>query len=348
LIRKYRCIKDFPNTTIKAGDIIEIEKLDTPKGSTEYIIDGVIGTTGEIVYEYFEKVRLPGFKYSPYSHSKMETWVSCPKKFEFNYIIKPDIPKPPSPILEKGTLFHAILEHDMKNELENLEVEDEFKALKKDDMVEIVDQALNFTNSEIYQKIKKLSGIRIAEQEMFLGAALEPVKTLEESLIRGFIDLLIVDEENKICYIYDWKTGGKSKEQLKKWPKPNDQLQLYSIWAMQMFDIEKVKTGFVYVEHNHIAEYNFSIKDLEPLKKKFKEKINNIENDTKFKMNNSILCAWCDFREECLGLPLDKNPREITKEDIFMAAKLKLNANKPKREKKSNPLNDRLLKKVKN
>jgi len=314
---KYECILDFPPTGSKVGDIINIEKTNDG-----YIIDGVGVMDSGTTYKHFKKRKIPGFNHAPFSHSKMETWVSCPKKFEFNYIIRPPRESTPSPILEKGTLFHAVLEFDMVDKLDDFDIPDNFEALTRDDCGKIITQALEFSeNSEIYHWIKSLKGEKVPEQEMFLGPNLEPVKCLEDSLIRGFIDLIIWDSEAGACYIFDWKTGGKSKEALKKWPKSKDQLELYAIWAHEVYGADYIETAFVYVEHNHMAKYTFESKDIPILKKKFLNKINSIEKDTTFNKTLSQLCAWCDFKELCLGIPADKNPREITKEEIFSAAR---------------------------
>ncbi len=81
MIRKYKCIEQFPNTdAFKVGDILEIEKL----ADGSYVIDEAIKTDRETVYKHFRIVNVPGFDHAPYSHSKIESWASCPKKFEFN------------------------------------------------------------------------------------------------------------------------------------------------------------------------------------------------------------------------------------------------------------------------
>jgi len=310
---------------INVGDIVNIEKTD--KGYD--IEDGVAVLDANITYEHFKKRKIPGFKYAPFSHSKMETWHGCPKKFEYNYIIRPPRVSVPNPILEKGTLFHAILEFHVVDNLEGFDIPDQFKALSPADAEGIIGQALEFSeNSKDYQWIKSLPGKKVPEQEMFLGQDLKPVDCLEDSLIRGFIDLIIWDEKTNSCYIFDWKTGGKSKEALKKWPKSKDQLELYAIWAHETYGAEYIECAFVYVEHSHMAKYAFEASEIPALKKKFNDKINNIESDEKFGKNLTQLCAWCDFKELCLGIPNDKNPREITKEEIFEAGKGKPKSNK--------------------
>lgn len=320
MIRKYVCIEPFPNVnTFGINDIVEIEKLE----DGNYVIDGAIGSDREHVYKHFKLApHLPGFRFAPFSHSKMETWTQCPKKFEWNYIIKPPRVECPNPVLEKGTLFHGILEFDINNNLESFELPDTFKALKPEDASIIIDQALNFIEtSHTYNWIKNLKGLKIPEQEIFLGHNLKPVETLEQSLIRGFIDLLIFDETTNSCYIFDWKTGGKSKDDLKKWPKPKEQLELYAIWANQALGAEYIETAFIYVEHDHMAKYIFEKDDISSLKNKFKNKINNIEIDNTFKRNLSQLCAWCDFKEICIGIDSTRDPRSITKDEIMNAGK---------------------------
>lgn len=335
---QYECIEEFPGLGCNVGDVVEIIKRD----NGQYLIDDACLTDSETTYKHFKKKKLDGWKYSPYSFSKMETWVTCPKKFQYNYIIRPPREDVPNPILEKGTLFHGVLEFEMVDKLDEFELPDTFKALDKDAAEKIITQALDFAEtSEIYNWIKSLKGIKVPEQEMFLGAELEPVDNMTIALIRGFIDLLVYDEETKSCYIFDWKTGGKSKDSLKKWPKPKDQLELYAIWANQVFDVEYIETAFVYVEHNYMAKYTFSADDIPTLKNKFKNKINNIETDKKFEKNLSQLCSWCDFRELCLGISVDRDPREITKDEIMQAGR-----GKPK-ENKRNHKNTAFLNKIK-
>lgn len=315
---KYICKKDFPGLSCVVGDIIDIERKDGDK----MLIDGACLTDKSVVREFFELKRLEGWKYSPYSFSKMDSWQQCPKKFEYNYIIKPPRVEVPNPILEKGTLFHGLLEYATIDKLHEFEMEDEFKALTTKDAEKIINQAFNFIEtSNDYKWIKAIKGLKITEQEMFLGNKLQPVEHLEDALIRGFIDLLIYDEKTNSCYIFDWKTGGKSKENLLKWPKPKDQLELYAIWANQVFDVKFIETAFVYVEQNHMAKYTFNEHEITYLIKKFEDKIDNIENDKNFPKNLTQLCAWCDFKELCLGIDAKRDPRSITKEEIFDAGK---------------------------
>jgi len=325
---KYECIKAFPGLGCEINDIVDIVKTEDEK----YLIDETCLTDTDVVYEFFIKKMLTGWLYAPYSHSKMESWISCPKKFQYAYIIKPPSVRVDSPILEKGTLFHGILEFDIVNKLEEFSIPDQFSALTHKDAEEIIGQALTFTEeSGIYKWIKSIKGEKISEQEMFLGDKLQCVDGIDEALIRGFIDLIIYDKTNNACFIFDWKTGGKSKESLIKWPKSKDQLELYAIWAYEKYGVEYIEASFVYVEHEHISKIVVDAQDIPSLKKKIQTKINNIENDSNFPQNLTTLCLWCDYKELCLGIPQNSDPRSMTKEDVFKFAEKKGNSlpNKP-------------------
>ena len=336
---KYECIKDFDPTGSKVGDIINIEK--TNEG---YIIDDAGAMDAATTYEFFKKYKIPGFKYAPYSFSKIDKFASCPNAFNYNYIIRPPREQKQMPHLEAGSLMHRVLEFSVVDNLDNFEPEAELTSLTAEGAEKAINKVLKFIEeSPIYEWIKSIPGKKVPEQEMFLGPDMKPVATLEESLIRGFIDLIIWDEKTNSCYIFDWKSGGKSSQALKKFPKPKDQLEMYAIWAYETYGAEHIECAFVYVEHEHMAKYAYSADDIPTLKKKFLAKIDAIENEQKFPDTYSILCNYCDYRDLCLGLSMEADPKSMTKDDVFDAARKK-KGSKPK---KSNSKNSAFLSKLK-
>ena len=60
-------------------------------------------------------------------------------------------------------------------------------------------------------------------------------------------------------------------------------------------------------------------------------KIDAIEKEQKFSETYTILCNYCDFKELCLGIPQDTDPKSMTKDDVFEYARKKkgTKANKP-------------------
>lgn len=336
---KYECIKDFDSTGSKVGDTIDIVK--TNEG---YVIDECATLNSATTYEFFKKFKIPGFKYAPYSFSKIDKFASCPMAYNYNYIIRPPREQKQMPHLEAGSLMHRVLEFDCIGNLANFEPEDDLTSLTAEGAEKAINKVLKFIDeSDIYEWIKSLKGEFVPEQEMFLGPDMKPVDTLEESLIRGFIDLIIWDEKTSSCYIFDWKSGGKSKDQLQKWPKPKDQLEMYAIWAYETYGAEHIECAFVYIEHEHMAKYAFSAADIPVLKKKFLSKIDAIEKEQKFPETYTILCLYCDFKELCLGIPQDTDPKSMTKDDVFDAARKK----KGTKVNKSNSKNSSFLSKIK-
>ena len=188
----YEVKKDIKELGLKQGD--EVEIIKHKKSGTYYIElnDEVYELDSKTLYEYFKKKKLEGYKYAPYSFSKMDSWLKCPKKFYYSYIEKPDIEIQPSPILEKGTLFHAVLEYDIKDKLEDFSCDSKFEALTDEDIDNILEQACLFTEqSAIYKRIKKIQGKKYTELEFFLNKNLEPTDGYNSALLRGFIDLII-------------------------------------------------------------------------------------------------------------------------------------------------------------
>jgi len=309
---KYKVIKENQEFNLKINDIIKIDKLDN-----RYYYRNKDITN--IMKEYFEMIKESKFKYSIYSYSKIDLWKSCPKKFKFNYIDKIQIPKIFNPITERGTLIHSILEFDLIDNLDNY-VSDEKYQLSEEEKLKAVNDCLFFMQTPLYKEIKNLKGKPVTEQEFFLDSDLKPTLNANKSAVKGFIDAIIVNEDDKICYIFDWKTGG-TKEKLKKYPRSSDQLELYIIWAFQVFNVDTIKAAYIYVDLEHKQEFEYSKRDLNFLKEKFIKKIEQIEADNKFDYKFSKLCAWCAFKEHCLGIPLTKEPREITDLELEMAQK---------------------------
>jgi hypothetical protein len=52
------------------------------------------------------------YKYTPYSHSKIETWKSCPRKFKYQYIDKLPVERVPQVHFDRGKLFHLLMEYN--------------------------------------------------------------------------------------------------------------------------------------------------------------------------------------------------------------------------------------------
>jgi RecB family exonuclease len=231
-------------------------------------------------------------KYAPYSYSKIECFEQCPYKFKLQYIDKHKVPSE-NIHLERGTLFHHLLEHTTPNK--NYKIpEYTSKILSESEIKEVYDKYNKFTIQPIFQRILNLPAIG-KEIEFGLDKKLEPCSYYSENcVIRGKIDHLCINEDN-VFFIVDWKTGKiKSKEYI---PYAN-QLMLYAIWAFKALGKEKVIGNFVYVEHDSsFHEYVFEKQYLPEYSKAFGQKISKIEKTENFEKNINKLCDYCDYKK---------------------------------------------------
>jgi len=95
--------------------------------------------------------------------------------------------------------------------------------------------------------------------------------------------------------LVDYKTG-KPKDKLAFEAK--EQLLIYQLAIRELFK-EEVKTlAFYYLDNNSEVEFIGSAKDLEKIKVKIINTINEIKQG-RFGPKPGALCAWCDFKEIC-------------------------------------------------
>lgn len=122
------------------------------------------------------------------------------------------------------------------------------------------------------------------------------LENLKDPLFKGFIDLLQYnDHEVKIT---DWKTGGKSIENIERFPKSRFQLDVYMYVAQNIFNPTTMKASYAYVEHDYEKIFtNFNPRETW---REILWNIETIENDTRFERNETNLCDYCDYRGICL------------------------------------------------
>lgn len=234
-------------------------------------------------------------KYASYSFSKMDTYQTCPKKFEYQYILKMK-EKSNNYALEKGNLSHNLIEYILKNKLKDFVLPTDFEYLNEDNVKEVISTVKSFclTNDfkEIRQDIKNYPSI--VEGQFFLDGNFMPCKSKRKSLINGKIDLAIKMDD--CYYISDWKTGS-SLEKEQKWAKKKDQLELYAIWGLQQTDY--VNAHYHFVDFPHKSKYSWTKEDLPELIYKWQHKIQTIEETEIFDKKISKLCEYCQFQEIC-------------------------------------------------
>lgn len=233
-------------------------------------------------------------KYKPYSFSKIYSYDRCPKSFYLRYIkkIKTAINFFP---LEKGSLWHSLIELKLKNSIDTYKKRD-FKAIDNKEYQRQLKNIIEFMKSDIFQQYYNSDSEKIVEARFSINDDGEVrIGKYPDELLNGKIDFININEN--YIDIIDWKTGGKSKEHLKRYPPEKFQLEIYEYVVSKLYNPKQINSKFCFVEHPFEYEINTDNVDIW---QKIKNKIDIIENDTEFKKNVTKLCDWCDFTDRCL------------------------------------------------
>ena len=225
-------------------------------------------------------------RFAPYSHSKLGTYSTCPRKFKYSVIDK--APRDPSPTeaLTKGRAVHRLLE-------KYPEVPDSIATTA--DQADHQNIVRQFANSSLGQKYLH-EGQSCRELKFGLTRDFEPTSYYDrDAMFRGSIDYVLRHGDQ--LHLIDWKTG-KAKDQ--RWQE-YDQLIRYAVYFFVRFpSIQDIRISYVYVEHDdHENPMVLSRKYLDKYKSDLADKIQECEEDTEFPKTPNKLCDFCDFRTHC-------------------------------------------------
>lgn len=221
------------------------------------------------------------FKYAPYSFSKMNTHIDCPRKFQHSYILKsPKAEVDLTPLLKGGAL-HNILENYPNEPTHSL-------------APKYLDIAHKFIESDLGKKY--IFNTSVNEASFGLDKDFNPVEYKDKSAImRGYIDhVCIIDN---ILHIQDFKSGKVKEEKYQDY----NQLKIYAIYFFKKYEkIEKIRISYVYIEHENVENpMILERKYLDSYINTVKNYLNNIEQDETFDKNETVLCKWCAYNEHC-------------------------------------------------
>lgn len=221
-------------------------------------------------------------RFAPYSFSKINTYLKCPRLFWFKYV--KGYEEPAMPAMEFGKAVHGIIGAMIEEKrLPDLKLEflDEktVKLAKK-----MILTAQNFLNS--------LSIIHEFGSELSFGLTREFQLTEfdgEDAIFHGIIDYAAIIEgvDEPVQLVVDWKTGFGRNEPL--------QLELYMLAFETRYP---TKGAFVNLRNGNVQLIE---KDEEATKEKLFDIVNQIESDEIFEPNVSSKCKKCYFKEICQG-----------------------------------------------
>lgn len=220
-------------------------------------------------------------KFAPYSFSRISTYNTCPKKFDYQYNQKIKVPFVYSEALIKGGCVHHILENHPNVSTHKHQAKYQHIADK-------------FLETDLGQHIFSYEHKR--EIDIGLTKDLELCDYKDKTaMFRGSVDCMAFDGTTMM--LIDYKTGKLRDEKYTNY----DQLSWYAIYFFIRYPkLENINISYVYVEHeNQFKHKDYTRDDLETLTKTLTDNINKIEQDENFEHNIGPLCNYCDFQDHC-------------------------------------------------
>jgi len=216
-------------------------------------------------------------KYAPYSFSRLNTHIQCPRKFKYSYIDKLPQEDTDKTALYKGSALHS--------SLENYPNPGTHKLSKQ--YQPIIDKFLK-------SKYKKYLDIpHISEQGIGLSENLEPMKYCKEAMFRGYIDYYTVIGDEIV--ILDWKSGSQKEHRFQDF----NQLMFYGIYMFKKYSkVNKINIKYVYIEHDTDNPMTLERKYLDVYENTLKTYIKDTELSN-FEKCESKLCDWCPYQTFC-------------------------------------------------
>ncbi len=245
---------------------------------------------------------------SVFSHSRIEAYETCPKKYEFAYLIKP--PKGPDGIEAfMGSRVHDALEW----------LYGEVKACRLPDEEDAVGRFREAWDAEWQDDVRIVRSGRTADDYVAIGEKAvrayyrryhpfdQAITVGLESRVRmsldegheitGFIDRLDKVSDG-VWEIHDYKTAAKLPTQADA--DANRQLALYELAIREMYaEVREVTLVWHYVACDCEVRSTRTPEQLADLRSQVLASIEHIESQRTFPARASSLCDWCEYRPLC-------------------------------------------------
>jgi putative RecB family exonuclease len=243
-----------------------------------------------------------------YSHSKIESFKQCPKKYELAYIRR--MPKTTRGIeAYLGSRVHEALEwlyeHVCMGRVpEVTEVLQRYRErwdAEWDPCVRIARKGFTATDYRVAgERLIKDYYARHHPFDRGTTVGLEIGVQLEldsERIVRGIVDRLVKVSDG-VWEIHDYKTGRSLPTQ--EQADADRQLALYQLAVERMYpDAQDVTLVWHYLFHDQEIRSRRTPDRLEALLDEVRADIAEIESATEYPTNVTKLCGWCDYQGAC-------------------------------------------------
>ena len=271
---------------------------------------------------------------SSYSHSSLQSFRNCPRKFKFQYIEKPSVPRRPSVEAYLGNSVHRVLQKLYRAGSDGVEIplEEAGKLYEAewakpapgsisvvsdfhgvDDYIRMGHEML----TTFYEQHRPFREGTLLGTEMHLSFTLPgtPFK------FRGVVDRLWKRDDG-VVEICDYKTG-------RKLPRPQDPDFFYQMGLYQLAvqanhpQYDNIEVAHYMLKLNEVVRHRLTVDDLEILTEDLRQAVLatlNAEKMDDFPTREGPLCNWCDYAHLCPakrhGLMLEAAGEEGDEEDV--------------------------------
>lgn len=255
-----------------------------------------------------------------YSHSRISTYENCPYQYKLKYIDKVEVDIPTTIEAFMGDMVHQTLEKlyedkKFKKRISKAILVKFFKDLWEKEYSEDILVVKDGLTAENYKKmgIKFIENyydrMKPFEQMTILGLETQDRMTLPDgNQWHVRIDKLGCDDKGNY-YVCDYKTNSRMKDQEEA--DSDRQLAMYSIWVKDKFrDAKSVKLIWHMLAFNKDAISERTEEQLEKLQEDIVNIIKEIKNAKDFPRNQTALCDYCVYKEQC---PSFKHEAELEK-----------------------------------
>jgi putative RecB family exonuclease len=271
---------------------------------------------------------MEGVAVSTFSHSRIEAFETCPKKYEFAYLLK--VPRAAAGVEAfMGSRVHEALEW----------LYGEVKACRVPTADEVVAEYLRLWGAAWTDDVRITRAGRTQEDYRSIGekavhayhhryepfdqdvtVGLEARITLkldDDHDLCGYVDR-VAKVADGVWEVHDYKTSSSLVTQQKA--DADRQLALYAIAVREMYpDARDVALVWHYVTFDTEVRSSRTSEQLEALRVDVLGKIRHIEAQSSFPAKTSSLCDWCEYKPLCpawrhlyetAALPEDQRPLE--------------------------------------
>mgnify|MGYP001169818693 CR=1 FL=1 len=210
-----------------------------------------------------------------FSYSKLDTFQTCPKKYEYKYLMK--LATFQNEPMKYGTDLHQTISDSLLEKKADYTV---FTMEKLEEAERLVDNALNYVGD------RTLIG---SEQKFGMDENFEET-SYDTGVFRGIVDAIVYDPDEGIEVI-DFKTNFADY--------PKTQLLFYALLLNANYKVVPNKLTFFSLRLNRAVSHTVTPKELEAYKTQLLNQKKIVETTKNYKPNPRESCSICSYLYLC-------------------------------------------------